>query len=103
VLEPLVREVSARSPLAPALVSPGTTRELPTSDRSVRAILRRGRAGERWVIAVRRSGEAGGEVTIGEVPQRTTADVYAERRSLPVTGGSLTDGFGPWAVHVYRL
>ena len=46
VLEPLVREISAASPLAPALRNPGTTRELPTSDRSVRAISRRGRNGE---------------------------------------------------------
>ena len=53
VLEPLVREISAASPLAPALRNPGTTRELPTSDRSVRAISRRGRNGELWVIAVR--------------------------------------------------
>jgi hypothetical protein len=103
VLEPIVREIAGRGPLAPALTNPGTTRELATSDRSVRAILRRGRAGERWVIAVRRTGEPGGEVTIEGLPETTSAAVYREGRSVAVAGGALTDVFGPWAVHVYRL
>jgi len=103
VLEPLVREISAVSPLAPALRNPGTTRELPTSDRSVRAISRRGRRGELWVIAVRGGGEGSADATIGGLPAAPSADVYAENRSVPVVGGALADSFGRWAVHVYRL
>jgi hypothetical protein len=83
VLEPLVRELSR---LTPALVSPGTTRELPTSERSVRAISRRTRTGETVVIALRRSASGEGPVTIGGLP-----------------AGSLTEHFGPWDVHVYRF
>lgn len=102
VLEPLVREIGAGSPLAPALRNPGTTRELPTSDRSVRAISRRGRNGDLWVIAARRSGEEPADVTIGGVPT-LRADVYTEARSLQAMGGALTDAFDRWAVHVYRF
>jgi hypothetical protein len=103
VLEPLVREIGAGSPLAPALVNPGTTRELPTSDRLVQAISRRGRNGDLWVIAARRGGEAAA-VTIGGLqPSAAASDVYTEDRSVPVVGGSLTDRFDRWSVHVYRL
>jgi hypothetical protein len=85
-------------------VSPGTTRELSTSDRSVRAIARRGRSGEVWVIAARRAGENSAAVTIGGLPPGVaSADAYTEGRSVSVAGGSLTDGFDRWAVHVYRL
>ena len=103
VLEPLVREISAASPLAPALRNPGTTRELPTSDRSVRAISRRGRNGELWVIAVRGGDEGSVDATIGGLPAAPSASVYAENRSVPIAGGALVDTFGRWSVHVYRL
>ena len=76
VLQPLVRDLSG--PINVALVNPGSTRELPTSNRAVRAI----RRGE-WVIAT--SSADAGEVTIDGVP-----------------GGSITDTFGRWSVHVYR-
>lgn len=102
VLEPLVREISAGSPLAPALVGTGSTRELPTSDRSVRAISRRGRNGELWAIATRESGEGPIQATIGGLPDGRAA-VYSENRSVGVSGRSLTDRFDPWSVHVYRL
>ncbi len=101
VLEPLVREISAASPLAPALRNPGTTRELPTSDRSVRAISRRGRNGELWVIATSR-GAGPAQVSIAGLPDGS-AQVYAEGRSVSVANGALTDTFDRWSVHVYRL
>jgi hypothetical protein len=104
VLEPLVREIGPASPLAPALVSPGTTRVLATSDPSVHAISRQGAGGDVWVLATRRGGGEPAEVTIGGLPPRATrADVYTEARSVAAAGGSLTDAFGRWAVHVYRL
>jgi hypothetical protein len=103
VLGPLVREVGAASPIAPALVNPGSTRILPTSDPTVQAISRRGRRGETWVIATR-SGEGSQAVTIGGLPAAAaSADVYTEGRAVPVTAGALTDAFDRWSVHVYRL
>jgi hypothetical protein len=103
VLEPLVREVGPGSPVAPALVSPGSTRTLVTSDPTVQAISRRGRGGETWVLAAR-TGEGSQAVTIGGLPAAAAvADVYTESRSVPVAGGSLTDTFDRFSVHVYRL
>ena len=103
VLEPLVREIGAGSPLAPALVSPGSTRVLETSDPTVQAISRRGRNGDVWVIAARR-GEGPAEVTIGGLSaEASSAEVYTEGRSVPVVAGSLTDTFDRWSVRVYRV
>jgi hypothetical protein len=103
VLEPLVREIGASSPIAPVLVNPGSTRVLMTSDPTVQAISRRGRGGETWVIAAR-SGEGSQAVTLGGLPASSSvAGVYREDRSVPVTNGTLTDTFDRWSVHVYRL
>jgi hypothetical protein len=103
VLEPLVRELGAGSPLAPALVQPGSTKALATSDPMTQAISRRGRAGELWVIAAR-SGEESEEVTItGLPPWAKRAEVYTEGRSVDAPKGALTDSFARWSVHVYRF
>jgi hypothetical protein len=103
VLEPLVREIGAGSPLAPALVQPGSTRWLPTSDPTTQAIARRGRGGDLWVIATR-SGEESESVTISGLPQwAARGEVYTERRSVEAADGTLTDSFDRWAVHVYRF
>ena len=104
VLEPLIREIGPGSPLAPALVNPGTTKVLEASDPSVQAISRRGGNGELWVMAARRSGDGTAEVTISGLPGSSTrAEVYGEGRVTPARAGSLTDSFGPWSVHVYRI
>jgi hypothetical protein len=103
VLEPLVREIGARSAIAPALVNAGSTRVLTTSDPTVQAISRRGRGGERWVIAAR-TGEGSQPVTIDGLPAAAgIAGVYTENRSVPVVDGSFTDTFDRFAVHVYRI
>jgi hypothetical protein len=103
VLEPLVREIGAASPLAPALVQPDSTRWLRTSDPTTQAISRRGAPGELWVIATR-GGEDSEAVTISGLPRwATRADVYAEARSVEAPTGTLTDTFGRWDVHVYRF
>jgi hypothetical protein len=103
VLEPLVREVGGGSPLAPALVQPGSTRWLRSSDPTTQAISRRGRGGELWVIAAR-SGEESEAVTLTGLPRwATRAEVYTEGRSVEAAKGALTDTFGQWAVHVYRF
>jgi L,D-peptidoglycan transpeptidase YkuD (ErfK/YbiS/YcfS/YnhG family) len=103
VLDPLVRELGAASPLAPALVNPASTRSLRTSDLTARAISRRGADGDLWVIAVKSGGESG-PVTISGLPDSAgTASVYREGRVVTATGGTLTDGFDRWGVHVYRF
>jgi hypothetical protein len=103
VLEPLVREIGALSPLAPALVNPGTTVVLPTSDPTVQAISRRGAGGDLWVIAAR-SGEGTQPVAIGGLPlDASTAEVYTENRAVTLAGGILADTFDRWDVHVYRV
>ena len=103
VLEPLVREIGAISPIAPALVNPATTQVLPTSDPSVQAISRLGAGGDLWVIATR-SGEGTQPVTIGGLPSSAAAgDVYTEGRTVSAAGGSFADTFARWDVHVYRF
>jgi hypothetical protein len=103
VLEPLVRELGAQSPLAPALVRPASTRWLRSSDPTTQAVLRGGHGREAWVIAAR-SGEESEDVTISGLPRwATRAEVYTEGRWIDVADGVLTDRFDRWAVHVYRL
>jgi hypothetical protein len=102
-LEPLVRELGAHSPLAPALVRPGSTRWLRTSDPTAQVISRSGSGGDLWVIAAR-SGEGTEDVTITGLPRwATRAEVYTEGRSIEAANGVLTDRFDRWAVHVYRF
>jgi hypothetical protein len=103
VLAALVREIGAGSPIAPALVNPGSTRTLATDDPSVQAISRRGAGRDLWVIAAR-SGEGSRSVTIRGLPRAATGGrVYTEGRSITAAQGSLTDTFERWDVHVYRF
>jgi hypothetical protein len=104
VLGDLIREISASSALAPALVRPETSRVLPSTDSTTQVIVREGATpGELWVIAAR-SGEGAQAVTISGLPASVaTVEVYTEGRSAAAAGGSLTDTFERWAVHVYRV
>jgi hypothetical protein len=103
VLGPLVREIGAISPIAPALVNPATTTVLPTSDPTVQAIARRGAGGDLWVI-VAKSGEGSQPVTIGGLPlSASTGEVYTENRVVQRVGDNLVDTFARWDVHVYRF
>lgn len=103
VLEGLIREINASSPIAPALVNTGSNQVLPTSDPSTQAIRRQGVPGEVWVIATR--GGAGTQsVTIdGLPPGATNGSVYTEGRSVTAANGSFTDTFDRWDTHVYRF
>ena len=104
VLEELVREINADSPIAPALVNPGTEQALPSSDATTQVISRQGlNASELWVIAAR-SGSGTQAVTISGLPAGIeNGTVYTEGRSVPVENGSFTDTFDRWDVHVYRF
>jgi hypothetical protein len=103
VLKPLLAELGATSPLAPALVSASTTQTLQPSDASTEAISRAGAGGDLWVIAAR-SGTGTQAVTIGGLPSGiSSGTVYTEGRSVTVRDGSFTDDFPQWGVHVYRF
>jgi hypothetical protein len=104
VLEELVREINALSPIAPALVNPETTQVLPSSDPTTQVISRRGATQDDvWVIAAHH-GEGTEPVTISGLPAGiTTGSVYTEGRSVAVKDGSFTDEFARWGVHVYHF
>jgi hypothetical protein len=102
-LAALIREVNAGSPIAPALVNPGSTRVLTTDDPTVQVISRRGAGRDLWVIAAA-NGEGSRTVTIGGLPASAReSTVYTEARRIMATGGSFTDTFDRWDVHVYRF
>jgi hypothetical protein len=103
VLKPLLSELDASSPLAPALVSASTTKTLQTSDATAEAISRAGDGSDLWVIAAR-SGADTQPVTISGLPAGiTSGTVYTENRSVTVKDGAFTDDFAQWGVHVYRF
>jgi hypothetical protein len=103
VLAGLIRELSGASPIAPALVNPGSTRLLGSDDPSVQVISRRGAGRDLWVIAAR-SDEGSRTVTISGLPASAEdASVYTEGRSISAAAGSFTDTFDRWDVHVYRF
>jgi hypothetical protein len=104
VLEGLVREINALSPIAPALVNPETTQVLATSNAAVQAISRVGvTKDDLWVIAASHA-DAAAPVTISGLPSwASNATVYTEGRTVSASGGSLTDTFDRWAVHVYHF
>jgi hypothetical protein len=104
VLEGLVREIGADSPLASALVNPGSTETLDSTDAETQVISRQGAdESELWVIAAR-YGQGAEPVTIRGLPSTVrTGTVYTEGRSVDVVDGALTDDFSRWDVHVYRF
>jgi hypothetical protein len=105
VLEDLLREINALSPIAPALVNPETTQVLTTSDpTTTQAISRVGATkDDLWVIAASHA-DGPHAVTISGLPSwAATGTVYTEGRSVAATGGSVTDDFARWAVHVYHF
>jgi hypothetical protein len=104
VLKSLIQEISAGSPLAPALVNSGTTQTLLSSDATTEVISRQGAtSNDLWVVAAR-SGAGTQNVTISGLPANVTSgSAYTEGRSVAVSNGSFTDSFGQWAVHVYHF
>jgi hypothetical protein len=100
-LEPLLREISAHNPLAPALTNPASTRHLATNDPTTQTITRTSRT--LWVIAAR-YGSGTKNVTItGLPPNIQNATVYTEHRRIRISNGRLTDRFNQWQVHIYEL
>jgi hypothetical protein len=104
VLEGLIQEINANSPIAPALVNPESTKVLTTSDSTTQVIQREGEnESDLWVIAARH-GAGSQVVTISGLPATVTSGtVYTEGRSVTVAAGAFTDSFDRWDVHVYHF
>ena len=104
VLKPLVHELSAGSPIAPALVSGAKTPRVTADDATTETLLRQGTSGnDLWLIAAR-SGTGTTSVTFRGLPTwARQGDVYTEGRSVTAVGGSFRDTFGQWDVHVYHF
>jgi hypothetical protein len=102
VLSGLVQEISAQSPLGPALLAVDTTRQLTSSDGSVEAISRTV-GDDVWVVAAQ-NGDPSGTVTISGLPDDVQdGTVYTEGRNVTAHDGTLTDTFDRWGVHVYEF
>lgn len=104
VLKSLIQEINADSPIAPALVSPGSTTTLASTDATTQVISRQGESeSDFWVIAARH-GSGTEPVAISGLPASVqTGSVYTEGRSISVTNGTFTDTFSRWDVHVYHF
>jgi len=104
VLKPLVKELSASSSIAPALVNVATSRAVRTSDGSTEAVLREGTSvDDLWLLAAR-SGPGARKVKFSGLPAWTHAgSVYREQRKVIAKAGSFSDRFDQWDVHVYHF
>ena len=104
VLKPLVHELSASAPIAPALLNAGTSTFVATSDPLTEAVLREGTSvDDMWLIATR-SGAGSTTVTFSGLPQwARSGGVYAENRTVTTAEGSFRDSLGQWGVHAYHF
>lgn len=104
VLKPLVQELSASSPITPALVNGATSTAVTTSDPTTEAELREGTSPDDLWLLTAYSGPASTPVTFSGLPSWiTSGSVYTENRDVTVESGSFTDTFDPWSVHVYHF
>jgi hypothetical protein len=103
VLEPLVQQLSASSPLAPALVNPAKAPHVTTRS-DTQTMVRQGTSvDDLWVIAAR-SGDGTRTVTFKGLPHWVhRGGVYTENRVVTASAGSFHDRFTHWGVHVYHF
>jgi IPT/TIG domain len=104
VLKPLVQQLSATSPLAPALVNSAETPRVTVSDPSTEVLLKEGTSvDDLWLIAAR-SGTGGTSVHFQGLPSWVhRGSVYTENRTVTASHGSFSDRFNQWDVHVYHF
>ena len=87
---------------APAKIISGPEKDI-YGNESISMLLKRYR-GETYLIAVNGTlKEVAAQFNIDQKVRPSTAQVLWENRTLPVTGGKLTDTFAPFAVHVYKI
>ena len=103
-LKPLVGEISASSPIAPALVNAAQTPRIKTGGAGTETLLKEGTSvDDLWLIAAR-SGAGTKTVTFKGLPHWVhRGGVYTEHRGVAASGGSFRDRFAQWDVHVYHF
>lgn len=104
VLKPLVQQISASSPLAPALVNSARTPRITTAGSGTEVSLRQGTSvDDLWLIAAR-TGAGSATVTFRGLPSWAhRGSVYTENRMVTAAKGALSDHFNQWDVHVYHF
>ena len=104
VLEPLVQQLSASSPIAPALVNAAKAPQVTTGGTGTETMVRQGTSvDDLWLIAAR-NGAGTRTVTFKGLPRWAhRADVYTENRTVKASAGSFSDRFSQWDVHVYHF
>jgi IPT/TIG domain-containing protein len=104
VLQPLVKELSASSAIAPALVNTKKTPLVTTRGKGTEVKLRQGTSvDDLWLIAAR-NGPGTRTVKFNGLPRWThRASVYTENRTVTASKGSFSDRFAQWDVHVYHF
>lgn len=104
VLQPLVEQLSASSPLAPALVNTASTPHVSTGGPGTQTMLRQGTSvDDLWLIAAR-SAASTRTVTFKGLPRWVhRGAVYTEHRTVLAAAGSFRDRFDQWDVHVYHF
>ena len=93
--------------LAPVLNSPpignGVTVKSSAAAIPVDVLLKR-QGGATYLFATEmRAGATTATFTLARLPATATAEVLGESRTLPVTGGVLTDDFQAYGVHLYKI
>jgi hypothetical protein len=104
VLKPLLEQLSASSPLAPALVNPVATAPVTAGRSDTETMLKQGTSvDDLWLIAAR-YGSGSRVVTFKGLPHWVhRGSVYTENRSVTASAGILKDRFAQWDVHVYHF
>src|SRR5207248_5655854 len=104
VLKPVVQQLAASSPIAPALVNPARTPRVTTGGSGIETMVREGTSiDDLWLIAAR-NGAGTRTVTFKGLPRWThRASVYTENRTITASKGSFKDRFAQWDVHVYHF
>jgi hypothetical protein len=104
VLEPIVKQLSARSPLAPALVNTAGPLRVKSARADTQVKVREGTSvDDIWVMAAR-SGTGTKKVIFTGLPSWVhKGSVYTENRRVAAAKGSFSDRFAQWDVHVYHF
>ena len=104
VLEPIVKQLSASSAIAPALVNAAKAPHVTTLGSGTETMVRQGTSvDDLWLIAAR-NGAGTRTVTFKGLPRWAhRADVYTEDRTIKASGGSFSDRFSQWDAHVYHF
>jgi hypothetical protein len=105
-LSGVVRQISSRLALGPALDNAESNEVLRTNSRGTEAISRlaiRPSGTQLWVLAANSTPGLHRVAITGLPSSVTSAVVYGEHRTVRILHGTLRDKFRQWQVHIYRL